>query len=142
MTKLQGQSTTCVPPFALAGMRAALTRCGAELEAMRTAFARRAELIYSLMSVMPGVRVARPIGAFYVFPDISAHLGKTTPAGRRLHGAADFAAALLDERRMAVVPGEDFGSMGVRHIRMSFACSEEQIREGCTRLSDFIASLK
>lgn len=143
VTKLQGQSVTCVPGFSLAGMRAALTQCGPELEKMRTAFARRAEVMYAGISALPGVKVAKPIGAFYVFPDISAHLGKTTPKGIKLRGASDFAGALLEEHNMAVVPGEDFSSIiGHRHIRMSFACPEEQVREGCRRMEAFIASLR
>ncbi len=143
MTKLQGQSITCVPGFSLAAMRSALTECSAELEMMRSEFAKRAELIFTLLGALPGVKVARPIGAFYVFPDISAHLGKTTPSGKKLGAAADLAAALLDEKQMAVVPGEDFSSeIGHKHIRMSFACDERQIREGVKRLGDFLAALK
>lgn len=143
VTKLQGQSVTCVPSFSLAAMRSALTECGTELESMRQAFAKRAELIYGLLKGVPGVKVARPIGAFYVFPDISAHLGTTSAKGVKINGASDFANALLDEHNMAVVPGEDFSQvMGHKHIRMSFACSEEQIREGVKRLTAFIAGLK
>lgn len=143
LTKLQGQSITCVPGFSLAGMRAALTECSAELEKARAAFARRAEVIFGELNKLPGVKVAKPVGAFYVFPDISAHLGKTTPKGVKINASADFAGALLDEHSMAVVPGEDFSSLvGHKHVRMSFACSEEQIREGVRRLGAFIASLK
>lgn len=139
--KLQGQTTTCVPAFELAGMRVALTECADDLEKMRQAFAKRSEVIYSLLAAIPGVQVAKPIGAFYVFPDIGPHLGKTSPAGKKLATPADFAAALLDERQMAVVPGEDFGGVGKQSIRMSFACSEDQIREGCQRLAAFCAAL-
>lgn len=143
LTKLQGQSITCVPGFSLAGMRAALTECKPELEKMRAAFAKRAEVMFNELSNVPGVKVARPIGAFYVFPDISAHLGKTSPKGVKLNSASDFAGALLDEHAMACVPGEDFSSLvGHKHIRMSFACSEEQIREGVRRIGVFVASLK
>ena len=70
-------------------------------------------------------------------------MGKTTPSGKKLGAAADLAAALLDEKQMAVVPGEDFSSeIGHKHIRMSFACDERQIREGVKRLGDFLAALK
>ncbi len=140
--KLQGQTTTCVPAFELAGLRVALTECGGELETMRRAFAQRAEVIFDLLRAVPGLQVARPIGAFYVFPDIGAHLGKTSPAGKRLTTPADFAAALLEEKQMAVVPGEDFGGVGRQSIRMSFACGEDQIREGCRRLAEFCAALR
>jgi aspartate aminotransferase len=142
MTKLQGQSTTCVPAFCLAGLREALSHCQSDLEVMRAAFAVRGALMYDLLRAVPGVKVARPMGAFYVFPDISAHLHRTSAGGRLLSGAADFAAALLDEQQVAVVPGEDFGSMGHRHVRMSFACGEDQIRKGIARLNAFIAGLR
>jgi aspartate aminotransferase len=140
--KLAGQTTTCVPAFELAGMRVALTQCAEDLETMRQAFARRAELIYSLLSQIPNLPVAKPIGAFYVFPDLAAYLGKTTPSGKTLATPADFAAVLLEEQLMAVVPGEDFGGVGRHSFRMSFACSEDQIREGVARLGKFLASLR
>jgi aspartate aminotransferase len=142
LSKLQGQSITCVPGFSLAALRSALTECDAELEAMRTAFAARAEVIYAELRKLPGIKLARPVGAFYVFPDISAHLGTHSAKGAKINSAADFASALLDEQQMAVVPGEDFSSLlGHKHIRISFACSLEQIREGCRRLGAFIAGL-
>ncbi|MCW5765495.1 MAG: pyridoxal phosphate-dependent aminotransferase [Phycisphaeraceae bacterium] len=142
LTKLQGQTITCVPAFSLAGLRAALTECQDDIDRMRAEFAARAELIHALLSALPGVRVARPIGAFYAFPDISAHLGRTSAGGRRIAAAADFAAALLEEHTVAVVPGEDFLGDGPKHIRMSFACSQETIREGVRRLGEFISGLK
>lgn len=142
VVKLAGQTVTCVPPFELAGMRVALTQCADELEVMRRAFAARATLIHSLLSAIPNVRVARPIGAFYAFPDLAAYLGKSTPSGKRVAAPADLAAALLDEKQMAVVPGEDFGGVGRTSVRISFACSEEQIREGMKRLADFLAALR
>ncbi len=142
LIKLAGQTTTCVPPFELAGMRVALTECADELEAMRRAFAARAKVIYDLLAAIPNVKVARPIGAFYAFPDLAAYLGKTTPAGKRLATPAELAAALLDEKQMAVVPGEDFGGVGRTSIRISFACSEDQIREGMKRLSEFLLVLR
>lgn len=142
MTKLQGQTVTCVQAFGLAAMRAALTQCSGDLETMRRAFASRADLIHTLMAKLPGVHVAKPLGAFYVFPDISAYLGKTTPSGKRLDKAVDFADALLTDKLMAVVPGEDFGGDGWKNIRLSFACSEDQIREGVKRLGEFVAALR
>ncbi len=141
LIKLQSQTITCVPPFELAGLRVALTECGEDLERMRKAFAGRAEVISDLIARIPGVQTARPIGAFYVFPDIKAHLGKTTAGGRKVNTPAEFAAALLDEHQMAVVPGEDFGGVGRQSVRISFACGEEQIREGMKRLEKFITSL-
>ena len=91
---------------------------------------------------MDGFVCPRPEGAFYVFPDVSAHFGKTSPAGRRLDTALAFAEALLIEGHVATVPGEDFGGCGPRHVRISFACSEEQIERGMERISSFVGSLR
>lgn len=142
LTKLQGQTVTAVPGFVLAGVRTALTECQSDLDNAKAQFAKRADLIHAALSAVPGIKVAKPIGAFYVFPDISAHLGKTTPDGIKLNSASDFAGALLDAKQVAVVPGEDFGGCGKSCIRMSFACSNEQITEGVRRLAEFTASLK
>ncbi|MBA4040172.1 MAG: aspartate aminotransferase, partial [Planctomyces sp.] len=84
IVKLQGQTTTAVTGFSAAGMRAALTSSHDDVERMRLAFARRAQLIHRLLSDIPGLRVPRPDGAFYAFPDISHYLGKSTRAGLRL----------------------------------------------------------
>ncbi len=139
---LQSQSTTSVPTFELPAIRVALTQCAAEVEEMRQAFARRAEIAFSLFTKIPGFICPRPTGAFYLFPDISAHFGKRSPAAKPINSAADFAAALLDEHRVAVVPGEDFGKGGERCIRFTFACGDEQIREGAARIASFAASLR
>ncbi len=139
---LQGHSTTSIPTFLLPAVRVALTRCDADVERMRAAFAARAELTYGLVSKIPGVVCPRPTGAFYVFPDVSAHFGKASKGGRRITSAMEFAAALLDEHHVAVVPGEDFGSGGEKCVRITFACGEETIRKGMAKLGEFVAGLK
>lgn len=139
---LQGQSTTSIATFELPAVRVALTECAGEVERMRQAFARRAELTYSLISKIPGLRCPRPTGAFYIFPDVSGHFGKRSPAGRAIDSAASFAEALLEEHNVAVVPGEDFGTGGERCIRFTFACGDEQIREGILRIAAFVSSLR
>ncbi len=140
--KLQGQINTCVASFLFPAIRTALTQCGEEVESMRQAFARRAELIYGIVSQIPGVVCPRPTGAFYLYPDISAHLGKTSPGGRKLNASKDVAEALLEECRIALVSGEDFGAGGEKYIRISFACSDEQIREGMGRMAEFFGKLR
>ena len=142
ITKLQGQTVTSVPGFVLAGVRAALTECQSDLDGFKVQFAKRAEVIYAALSAIPKISLAKPQGAFYVFPDISAYLGKSTAAGQKLSTAAEFATALLENKQMAVVPGEDFGGCGTTCVRMSFACSEEQIIEGCKRLGEFLGELR
>ena len=142
MQNMQSQSTTSVATFELPAIRTALTECGADVERMREAFARRAEICYGLVSKIPGLVCPKPTGAFYVFPDVSAHFGKTSRGGKLLRGAADFAEALLAEHHVACVPGEDFGSGGERCCRFTFACGDEQIREGMKRLGEFVAGLR
>lgn len=139
---LQGQSTTSIATFELPAVRVALTECADEVERMRQAFARRAEITYSLVSKIPGLICPKPTGAFYIFPDVSAHYGNRSPAGKVIGCAADFAAALLDEHKVAVIPGEDFGTGGERCIRFTFACGDEQIKEGMARIDAFVRSLR
>ena len=142
MGTLQGQMTTNITSFVYPAVRTALTSCADDVERMRLAFAGRAELIYGLVSSMRGLRCVRPTGAFYVFPDVSETFGMTTPKGKTIGSALDFCGGLLDEVNVAAVPGEDFGGVGGDHVRFSFACSEEQIREGMQRLGDFVESLR
>jgi len=139
---LQSQSTTSIATFELPAIRVALTECAEDVERMRQAYARRAELTYALISKLPAVACPKPTGAFYAFPDISSYFGRRTPRGVRVTSAASFAATLLEEKHVAVVPGEDFGSGGEKCIRITFACGDEAIREGIGRLAVFLADLR
>ncbi len=156
MGTLQGQMTTNITSFVYPAIRAALTQCSGDVEQMRTAFANRAELIFGRVSKIPGLKCPRPTGAFYVFPDVSAHFGKVSPgmipgiagkgetggASKPLNSAFDMAEALLAHANVAAVPGEDFGGCGKNCLRFSFACSDEQITKGMDRFAGFIERLK
>ncbi len=158
MATMQGQMTTNITSFVYPAIRTALAECSADVERMRRAFARRAELIGGRMARIPGFRCVKPTGAFYMFPDISAHFGKRSAglseplaqarglpaavAPRTITSALDFAEALLAEFQVAAVPGEDFGGCGGNHVRFSFACSEAQINAGMDRLGEFVESLR
>lgn len=142
MDTLQGQMTSSLPAFCYPAVRAALTQCAGEVEAMRREFAARATLIHARMRALPGVSCVEPQGAFYVFPDVSGLFGRTTPAGSRLGSALHVAEALLNEAHVAAVPGEDFGGCGGRHVRFSFACSAAQINAGMDRVEAFVKSLR
>lgn len=139
---LQGQQTSCITSFVYPAIREAIRHGHAFSAQFRDAFQARGRLMYELMSQIPGFRAARPTGAFYLFPDISAHFGKKTPAGKTITTAQQFAEALLEEGHVAVVPGEEFGGCGVNHIRFSFASREETIRKGMDRVAKFVASLQ
>ncbi len=139
---LQGQMTTNITSFVYPALRAALTECAPHVEEMRVAFAKRAKLTASLVESTPGLRCPTPTGAFYVFPDVSAHFGKTSAGGKKIDSALGFCEALLAENLVAFVPGEDFGGCGGQHVRISFACGEDQIRAGFGRLNEFIGALR
>jgi len=143
MGKLQGQMTTNITSFNYAAAREALTNASVagSVEEMRTAFATRAKLILSRLAEIPGISCPTPTGAFYVFPDVSGLFGKTTPKGTKLTDCPTLSEAMLDEAHIAFVPGNDFGGCGGNHVRISFACSEEQINEGMDRFKKFVDSL-
>jgi aspartate aminotransferase len=108
---------------------AALTGPTEPVETMRQAFGKRRDLIYNLMSAIPGVKCIRPAGAFYIFCDISS-FGLSSQ---------DFCDKLLETQKMAAVPGSPFGAEG--NIRLSYACAESVIEDAAARLSKFTASL-
>ncbi|MEM1185872.1 MAG: pyridoxal phosphate-dependent aminotransferase [Planctomycetota bacterium] len=142
--KLQGQMTTNITSFNYPAVRCALTSpdVAAEVEKMRKAFAARGALTHSLLGGIPGVSCPKPTGAFYAFPDISGLLGKTSPGGKKMNSALDLCETLLEEAKVAFVPGEDFGGCGPKHVRISFACSEEQIKRGLEVFANFVSQLK
>ena len=141
MAKLQGQMTSNITSFVYPAMIEALEQGDKAIETMRCTFAERAVLIHRLVEAMPGVVCPRPTGAFYIFPDIGAHLGRTSPAGTHLDSATTFATALLEETNVAVVPGEDFGECAKTHVRLSFALASDQIEEGCARIGRWLERL-
>jgi aspartate aminotransferase len=142
MEALQGQMTSNITSFCYAAIVEALERGAADVERMRRAFAERAAAMHGRVTAMPGVRCPRPTGAFYVFPDLSAHFGKRSPAGRTVDSSVTFAEALLEEAHVAVVPGSEFGECGEGHVRLSFAAAPAAIEEGCRRLGDFLHRLR
>jgi len=109
---------------------------------MRRAFAARAALTHRLLSDIPRFRTAASNAAFYAFPCMRPCMGLRTPSGRVIDSAQAFADALLSEAHVAVVPGEDFGACARTNIRISFACSEEQLQKGLARIASFVSSLR
>ncbi len=142
MGVLQGQMTTNITSFIYPAIRTALTECADEVETMRLAFAKRAVVITEQLQQIPGLICPKPTGAFYAFPDVSSYFGKATPTGTAINSALDLCNALLEESHVALVPGEDFGGCGERCVRISFACSEDQIRQGMARFAEFLSELQ
>ncbi|HZW08425.1 MAG TPA: pyridoxal phosphate-dependent aminotransferase [Phycisphaerales bacterium] len=142
MGTLQGQMTTNIVSFVYPAIRKALADCEADASRMCQAFARRAEVISARLAAIPSLVCAKPTGAFYAFPDVSRYFGKRSPAGRPINSPTQMCEALLEEVHIALVPGEDFGGCGKNCVRISFACSEEQIHMGMDRFEDFLGTLR
>ena len=140
VNKLQGQYTSNASSIAQKAAEAAYT-CSQECVAeMNKAFERRRNLVVELASRIPGLKVNRPTGAFYLFPEVSAYIGKTTPDGKRIESSADLAMYLLESGHVATVDGGAFGMEG--YIRLSYATSDDNIREALRRMSEAFAALK
>ena len=137
MNTLQSQINTSITSFCYAAIPVALSM-KEDVEEMRQIFARRAALMNKLVGQWPNIECAEATGAFYVFPKISHYFGKTSPAGTEITDAINFTKALLEETGVAVVPGNDFGGCGPEHIRLSFACSEDQITEGVNKVGAWL----
>ncbi len=138
--KLQGQYTSGPCSIAQKAAEAAYTGPQECVEEMRQAFERRRNLIYNLMSDIPGLQVNKPQGAFYVFPKCSSLFGKKTPKGNVINSAADLAMYLLTEGHVACVGGGAFGAP--EYIRMSYATSDENIKKAAQRIKEAIEKLK
>jgi aspartate aminotransferase len=109
-----------------------------EVAKMAGEFDRRRRAIVAGLNRIPGLRCGMPQGAFYVFPDISGLFGRRY-RGQPLRTSADVTSFLLEEARVAVVPGADFGSD--RHLRLSYASSLAAIEEGLERIAAACAKL-
>ncbi len=105
----------------------------------RTLFQKRRDLVVAMLNDAKGVTCPKPEGAFYVYPDISGCIGKTSPAGTLITNDEVFATALLEETGVAVVFGSAFGLSP--NFRVSYATSETVLTEACSRIQRFCASL-
>ena len=138
-TNLQSQSTSNVANVSNVSQRAALAAVGGDLAAvadMRHAFERRGLAMHSVLAGIPGVECLQPQGAFYCFPNFEALLDRKY-AGRKVTTSAELAEVLLDEVKVAIVPGEAFGAPG--YARLSFALGDDDLGEGVRRIADFLA---
>lgn len=134
MSNFQDQVTSNPTSFAQKGAVAALHLDEREIEGMRREFEGRRNLIVERLSAIDGLSVGTPLGAFYVFADVSAFLGN------RIADDLALSAYLLDEARVATVPGSVFEGAG--HLRLSYATGRDDIMRGCERIADALAKLK
>ncbi|NCN83428.1 MAG: pyridoxal phosphate-dependent aminotransferase [Sphingomonadales bacterium] len=139
MRKLQSQSTTNACSISQAAAVAALNGPQDFLVERNAAFERRRDLVVSMLNDTPGLECPTPDGAFYVYPDASGVIGKTTPKGQVIETDEDLITYFLDEARVAAVHGAAFGLSPA--FRISYATSEEILTEACTRIQRACAAL-
>lgn len=137
--KLQGQYTSGPCSVSQKAAEAAYTTSQECVETMRKAFERRRDLIVSLAKEIPGLEVNCPQGAFYLFPKCSSFYGKSYE-GRKIETSTDLAMFLLEEGHVATVGGDAFGDPEC--FRMSYATSDDNIREAMRRIKETLAKLK
>jgi len=136
MQRLQGQMTSNASSISQQAALSALTGDQAPAAAMRDRFGARRDLIVKAVSELPGVRLAAPRGAFYVFPDFGEVIAR---AGGRFRDSAGLCDYLIDEAKVVCVPGAAFGTEG--HLRLSYAIADEEIVEGIARIGAALARI-
>jgi aspartate aminotransferase len=132
---IQGQTTSNISSITQKAALAAISGSQDPVVAMLNEYRTRRDSIHAWLTAHPGIRCVKPNGAFYLFPDIS---GLLSPDG--LKTSADFAQALLETEHVAVTAGEGFDAPG--YLRISYAASMEDLREGATRILRFAESLQ
>jgi aspartate aminotransferase len=114
---------------------AALRGDGSEVERMRQEFEKRRDVMVAGLNAIEGVSCVKPDGAFYAFPNVSRHFGKSLRGDKPIKDSTDFSALFLEDSQVAVVPGADFGAPD--YIRLSYATDLATIQKGLARLKSF-----
>ncbi|MCU0361422.1 MAG: pyridoxal phosphate-dependent aminotransferase [Bacteroidia bacterium] len=137
--KIQGQFTSATSSITQKAMHKAMELdYETYIKPMRDAFLKRRDLVLSMMKDIPGLKCNVPQGAFYVYPEVSAFIGKSYQ-GTKINNATDLSLFLLEHSHLALVPGAAFGED--RYLRISYAASEEVLRKAMTRLKEGLAKL-
>ena len=139
MNRIQSQSTSNPTSFAQKGALDALQGSQAEVSVMVKEYQQRRDLICDALTLIAGITCYTPQGAFYVFPNVGAYLDKDHK-GERITDTSQLTDYLLDEARVAVVPGVEFGAEGF--LRLSYPIAPEVITEGIARIKEALARLR
>jgi len=139
MNNIQSQSTTHTSSISQAAATAALNGSMDFLSEWLVAFKKRRDLVVKMLNQADGITCRIPDGAFYVFPSCRGTIGKHTSSGKVIRNDTDFVTELLDEEGVAVVQGAAFGLEP--YFRISYATSEEILKEACIRIQRFCSSL-
>jgi len=136
-SNLQSHATSNVANVSQRAALAAVTGDLTAVEEMRASFDRRRRRMVELLRAIDGVELLTPQGAFYAFPDLTAFLGRKI-GGRVATTTSELATIILEEAKVAIVPGEAFGAPG--YARLSFALGDDDLGEGLTRMGDLLTS--
>ena len=137
-SKVQGQVTSAPCSIAQVAAGAAVSANPSIADEMKSTFLKRRDIMIAGLSAIPGMKVNKPMGAFYLFPDVSELYGKSV-GQRHINNAEDFAMYLLEEAHVATVGGGAFGTPEC--IRLSYAASEAQLQEAIRRISKAVEAL-
>jgi len=137
-TNLQSHETSNVDNVAQVAALCAVSGDLSAVQMMREAFDRRRRKIHEMLEAIPGVSCFRPEGAFYAFPSFEAVLGKTL-RGRTPKSTLELAEVVLEEAKVAFVPGEAFGAPG--YARLSYALADDQMEEGVRRIAELFSEI-
>ena len=137
--KIQGQITSATCAVAQKATEAAMLASPSEVSYMQKAFHKRRDLMLDLLSEIPGIKTNIPKGAFYIFPDISYYFGKKIGT-HLIQNSNDFCMYLLNDAHVALVSGAAFGTPSC--VRISYAASEENLKEAIERIKKSLAKLK
>ena len=140
IAKLQSQSTSNPCSIAQAAATAALTGDQSFLKERAAAFQSRRDLVVSMLNQVNGIDCPTPEGAFYVYPDLSGLMGKATPGGAAIDSDSALVAYLLEDAKVAAVPGVAFGLSPA--MRISYATSEALLTQACERIQTACAALR
>jgi aspartate aminotransferase len=137
--KLQGQITSGTSSISQRAALAAYEEGLQSVNEMKEAFRKRRTIVYDLLKVIPDIKVNLPDGAFYFFPEVKAYFGKSYN-GTVINNAEELCLYLLNEAHVSTVTGEAFGNENC--IRISYAASEDQLKEAMSRITKALANLK
>ena len=140
MRKIQSQSTSNPTSISQWASLEALEGPQDFIPERAKVFKERRDMVVKLLNECEGLTCPTPEGAFYVYPSCEGCIGKTTPSGKVIENDGDFAAELLEDVGVAVVPGVAFGLEP--YFRVSYATSTEALTEACARIKKFCAALK
>jgi aspartate aminotransferase len=140
MDMVQGQQTSAACSIAQWAAVEALDGTQEHLPKFRAAFQRRRDLVVSMLNQSKGLKCPVPEGAFYVYPSVAEHIGKSTPEGKLIKTDEDFVTALLETEAVAAVHGSSFG-LGP-NFRISYATSDAKLEDACQRIQRFCSSLR